>query len=238
VHQRRLVRGIEGGPAGDQVVHHRGQRVLIGARVEVGAVELLGRHVGQRAHAEHLRALGVEVERAAEVGDLHVAHAAAFDAGQQVGRLHVAVDQPLAVHVAQGHRALEPELDDLLQRQQRVGPAVLAQRRTRHVLEHEVRLQRVVDRVVELHDVGMLEAADQRRLGGEKARAEVRFHRIGQRRAAHALDRDHAIVELIARQEHLAGGAFAQPRAHLIAPDALRQHSRHDGAAFGCHLGR
>jgi len=89
--------------------------------------------------AEDLRALRPQVEHAAEVGDLDVDDVVVFDDGEQVGRFDVAVDQPLARHVAQRHRALEADLDDLLERQQRVGTAEAAQRDAVDVLHHQVR---------------------------------------------------------------------------------------------------
>ena len=131
VHQRDLRLRVERRPAGDQVVQHGGQRVDVGAAVERVAVDLLGRHVGERADAVDLRAVGVGVEDAAEVAQLDVDDLAVLQHGQDVGRLDVAVDQALAIDVAERHRALEADLDDLLERQQLVGAAELAQRARR-----------------------------------------------------------------------------------------------------------
>jgi hypothetical protein len=68
--------------------------------------------------------LGVQLQHAAEVGDLHVDHlVVAVHQREQVRRLDVSMDQTQPCDVAQGHCAFEPDLDDLLQRQQRVGLA-------------------------------------------------------------------------------------------------------------------
>ena len=92
--------------------------------VERAAVELLRRHVGERADPVDLGDVGAEVQHAAEVCDLDVGDLAVGQHGEQVGRLDVAMDQALPVHVAERHRALEADLDDQLERQQLVGAAV------------------------------------------------------------------------------------------------------------------
>jgi len=51
LHHRRLHLRIERRATGDQVVEHRTERVHVGARIDGVAVELLGRHVGERADA-------------------------------------------------------------------------------------------------------------------------------------------------------------------------------------------
>jgi hypothetical protein len=223
VHQRRLLRGVEGRAAGDQVVQHAGQRVDVGARVEFVAVQLLRRHVGQRADTKDLGALGVQVHHAAEIADLHVHHLVPAQHRQDVGRLDVAVDQPLAGHVGQRHRALEADLHHLLQRQQRIGAAKAAQRHAVHVFHHQVRRFGVLDRVVDLHHVRVLQPPHQRGLGGKEVLLEMAFGRVLRQPGAHALDRHLALVELVPGQEDLARRAFAQARAHRVLADLRRQ---------------
>jgi hypothetical protein len=200
-----------------------GQRVDVGAAVERVALDLLGRHVGERAHAVDLRRLGIGVEHAAEVAQLDVDDLAFLHHGEDVGGLDVAVDQALAEHVAERHRALEADLDDLLQRQQAIGPAEVAQRHAGHVLHHQVGHLGVAERLVQLHDVGVVQPPHQRGLGGEEARPEVRVdgRRLG--RQPQALDRDLAVARLVARPEHLAGGAVAQAPEHHVLADRLWQ---------------
>jgi hypothetical protein len=207
------------------VVEHGGQRVDVGAAVEHVAVQLLGRHVGERADTKDLRLVAAQVEHAAEVGDLDVDHLVSLQQREQVGGLDIAVDQALAEHITERHRALETDLDDLLQRQQRIRPAVAAQRDARHILHHEVGRDRVAHRVEQLHDVGVLQAADERGLGGEETlpRARLAAFGVGRQAGAHAFDRDLAVVEVVAGEEHLARRALAQLAQHAVAADVRGQ---------------
>ena len=223
VHQAGLAGGLEGRVAGDQVIEHRAQAVDVGTRVELGAVELLRRHVGQRADAVDLRLVRAQVQRAAEVGQLDVAHLAVAAHGQDVGRLDVAVDQPLAVAVAQRHRALEADFDDLVERQQVVGRAEGPQRRAGHVLHHHAGRTRVGHRIQDVDHVRVVQPPGQRRLGGEEAREDMRIGRIAQHAGAHPLDRHLAIVELVVTEEDLAGRALAETADHAVLADALRR---------------
>jgi hypothetical protein len=170
--------------------------------------------------------VGALVEGAAEVGDLHVDHLVAVHHRQQVGRLHVAVDHALAVDVAQRHRALEADLDDLVQRQQRIGAAEAPQRHAVHVLHHQVGRGVVEHRVQDLHHVRVVQPADQGRFGGEEAALEVRFARVGHQPHADALDRHVDAAELVAGQEDLAGGPFAQAGHDRVLADLHRQFGR------------
>ena len=238
VHQRRLLRGVERRPPGDQVVQHAGQRIDVGTGVEHVAVQLLGRHVGQRAHAEHLRALRLQVHDAAEVADLDVDHLVVSQGGQDVGRFHVAVDQALAIDIAQRHRTLEADLDHLLQRQQRVGAAEAAQRRAVDVFHDEIRRIAVVHRVMDLHHVRMLQPPHQRRLGREEVLLEVPFGRVLGGAATHALDGHLALVEFVPGQEHLAGRAFSQPGAHGVLADLCRPGGGGGGLNGHLRIGR
>jgi hypothetical protein len=182
----------------------------------------------------HLGAVGVEVQGRAEVADLDVHRlAVVVDDGQQVGRLDVAVNQPLAEAVGQRHRALETQFDDLVERQQAVGAAEMLERHARHVLHHQIGRLVVEHRVEDLHHIGVVQTARQRGLGGE----EVVAH-IEQRAAAaaglapgpHALDRHVLAAELVVAEEDVAGGPLAQAAQHAVAPDvrgqlALRRHA-------------
>ena len=183
VHHRRLHLRVEQRPAGDQVVEHGAERVDVGAAVDGAAVELLGRHVGERADAVDLRHVGAEVQHAAEVADLDVGDDPVGQHREQVRRLDVAVDQSLAIDVAERHRALEADLDDQLEREQLVGAAVRAQRAAGDVLHDQVRRDGVGHRVEDLDDVRVLQPADERRLGGEEALGVVAVARIAARPA-------------------------------------------------------
>jgi len=219
VHDGLLLLRLEGRAAGDQVVEHGGQRVDVGAAVEHVAVELFGRHIGQAADAEDLGLVGALVEDAAEVGHLDLRDLVAIHLHQQVGGLHVAVDQALAVAVAQRHRALEAHFHDLRQRQQAVGAAVAAQRAAADVFHHQIGRIGVGHGVEDLHHVGVVQPPDQRRLGGKETLLVMQFARIGQQAAAHALDRDIEVGEAVVGQEDLARGAFTDLGLHLVLAD-------------------
>ncbi len=205
------------------MVQHGGQRVDVGAAVERVALDLLGRHVGERAHTVDLGAVGVGVEHASEVAQLDVHHLAVLHHGQDVGRLDVAMDQPLAEHVAQRHRALEADLHHLFQRQQLVGPAELAQRDARHALHHQVGHLGVAEGLVQLDHVRVVQPAHQRGLGGEEARPEVRVDGGGLGRQPQPLDGHVALVELVVGAEHLARGTVSQPPQDRVLADRRRQ---------------
>ena len=232
MHHRRLHLRVERRPAGDQVVEHGAERVDVGAAVERAAVELLGRHVGERADAVDLGHVRAEVQHAAEVGDLDVGDGAVGEHREQVRRLDVAVDQALAVDVAERHRALEADLDDQLERQQLVGAAVRAQRAAGDVLHHQVGRDRVGHGVEDLHHVRVLQPADERRLGGEEALGIVAVDRVAGGRRAHPLDRDVAALEVVVAEEDLARRAFAEAAEHAVLADVRRQR-RGAGRGFG-----
>ena len=115
-----------------------------------------------------LRHVRAEVQHAAEVADLDVGDRAVGQHREQVRRLDVAVDQALAIDVAERHRALEADLDDQLEREQLVGAAVRAQRAAGDVLHDQIGRDRIGHGVEDLDDVRVLEPADERRLGGEE----------------------------------------------------------------------
>ena len=123
------------------------------------------------------------------------------------GRLDVAVDQfPLAAAVAQRHRALEADFDDLVERQQVVGRAEGSQRRAGHV-PITTQGARGSGTASRMSTTFGWQPPGQRRLRGEEAREDMRIGRIAQHAGAHPLDRHPAIVELVVTEEDLAGRA-------------------------------
>ena len=86
---------------GDHLEEHDAERVDVAAGVDADALGLLGGEVGGRAHDRTglgQALLGVDGPGDAEVGDLHLA----LVGDQHVARLHVAVDDPVLVGVAEG----------------------------------------------------------------------------------------------------------------------------------------
>ena len=176
-----------------------------------------------------LGAFGIELQHAAEIADLDIDHLVTFGHRKHIGWLHVTVNQALAVDIAQRHGALEADFDDLFEREQGVGPTKTSQRGARHVFHHQVRLQRVGHRVIDLHDVRVRQAAHERCLGREEPFVEVRADaatgRIGQRRA-HTFDSHFAAAEVIAGMEDFAGCAFAKAAQDAVASDVAGQPVR------------
>ncbi len=196
----------------------------------------------RQADAVDLRVVGAEVEDAAEVGDLDVGDAVAVERDQQVGRLHVAVDQALAKAVAERHRRLEADFQNLLQRQQPIGPAEAPQRAAVDILHHQIGRLGVGDGVQDLHDVGVVQPAHQCRLGGEETLLKVRLARVREQPGAHALDRHVDVVERVVGEEHLAGGALAELAHDAVLADQRGQPAggrfgRGGGEALGRHEG-
>jgi len=103
----------------------------------------------------------------------------------------------------------------------RLSAAVAAQRHAAHILHHQVGLQRIVDRVVDLHHVRVLQLAHQGCLGGEEMVAVVVLHALAGGGQAHPLDGHVAVVEGVDREKNLAGGALAQARHHVVLADAV-----------------
>ncbi len=97
-----------GRPAGEQAVEDRAQRVDVGPAVDAATGGLFGRHVRRRAeHSLGVGARAPDLAGQAEITDLQLAifqlgrpslHAVG-QVHQDVGRLEVAVNKPLFVHV-------------------------------------------------------------------------------------------------------------------------------------------
>ena len=117
------------------------------------AAGLLRGHVLRRAGDDAgLRQAGVvRRPRQAEVGDLDPLDAV-FQ--QDVGRLDVAVDQPLGVRGGQAGGRLHADAEDLLQLQRPVAVEPLLERHARDVLHDQVR-----------QVAGLLDGVDGRRCG-------------------------------------------------------------------------
>ncbi len=162
---------------------------------------------------------------------------------QDVGRLDVAVDDAVLEGVVERAVALEDDLDRLLERQQRVGVAVLLERAARHVLHHDVRIAFFRHRIVDRRDVRMIELAGQGGFVEEDALKAPERVGVGGVGGHEHLDRDFTVREGIARVEDAAGRALAELAQHRILADAFRYtglqeggnvaHARACGDGFG-----
>ena len=136
---------VEGGIAGEQLVHQYAQRVDVRARVDVALERgLLGTHVGRRADElsfDRDRVLGQRpVDRLgdAEVDDLGARPSVDLD-HDHVGGLEVAVDDALLVRVVHRVAHLAEQLQGLGQTEL-VAATVVGDRLARQVLHGEPRL--------------------------------------------------------------------------------------------------
>jgi hypothetical protein len=218
-------RVVERAHAGEQLVEHHAQRVHVGARVDVGggARELLGAHVGGRAHRRAgdrgRRRVGPRRHRLGdpEVDDLAVR--LPVDLGHEhVRRLEVAVDDALLVRVLHRAAHLAEERHALAHRERpRVG--VLGDGRARHALHHEVRQPGVGHaRVVHARDVRVLHEGQRLALG-----RETRHHLVGGRGRAQHLERHVAAHRRVLLGEvDGAHAALAEKPDHAVGADALR----------------
>ena len=86
---RDLLVALEGHVAGQRLERHGGEGVLVGPSVDVLALDLLGRHVGQRAHERaRLREsrLGAGLLGQPEVGQVGVVALGVTGGGDRAGR--------------------------------------------------------------------------------------------------------------------------------------------------------
>ena len=242
---RRGGGGGEGGAPGGQLVEHGSQGEEVGARVERQAQELLGGHVGQRAHGDaHLRQ-GVlrrrrGVARVAGLGSRHELREAEIEdldltarGQEEVPRLDVPVDDPLDVSRVERVRDLGPELRHPL-RGQRGLPEELLEGRPLEQLEHEEGLVLVGPDVVEDADVGVVQAGDGRRLALEPLHGA----RGAGARGMEELEGDLAPEARVARPVDDAHAAAPQAARHLVVRDNSAFPIGHDVLTRPGNLGQ
>ena len=136
------------------LVGHRGQRVDVGGRAGLVALELLGRHVHRRAehHAAAGDARALHRRGDPQIGEL--GHAVLAD--QDVGRLHVAVhDARLVSVIERGSHVADHRYRGLLV-ERPLGDRLL-QRLSLHVLHDDQHRLPVGGHVVDGHEVGVVE---------------------------------------------------------------------------------
>ena len=177
--------------------------------VERQFLDLLGRHVGGRADAGDLGALGAVDQRGAEVGNLDLAPAGVVAGKQDVGRLDVAVGDAAAVGKVERTRALEDDLDDAFRREQRLRVAAGFEGSAGNVFHDDVAQFLGDHRVVDLYDVRMNEAADQRRFVHEQVGVERAAFSVAQGGGRGDLDRHVALREGVVPEIDGGGGAAA-----------------------------
>ena len=188
---------------------------------DIGRLHLLGRHVARAARnafdARHVRILD---QRDAEIDDAHVV----VEREHDVARLDVAMNDAAAMRVVQALRALEQDLDDVVDAQQVVGAAIRVERaRAVHVLRDDVVAAVFLARVVDRQDVGVLEAPHHLRFVEEHLASDARLLLVFLALDVVELDRDVAAVIRIVRQEYSARAALPD----LVDDDVLADSFRH-----------
>ena len=235
---RRLERAL----ARVGLVEDQAQRVEIGLRRGGAAVELLGRHVGGRAHDLGRTAFrGPHGE--AEVGDAH----APLAVDHHVRGLQVAMDDAAVVRRGEPCAELAGDLVGLGARQ----PADALQERRQvlavHVLHGQVELAVHQADVVDAADVGVgdlarvphlaPEALEHVRAVGERTAQELERHGLRELEVIGAVDVAHAAAaeepdHAVAAGQHLAGlerGAAEAARGIEPADRRRRRRTRGPG---------
>ena len=221
-------------PAAEQrLVQRDAERELVGARIDVAAVELLGRHV--RRGAEHRARRGEleVVDRGARAsapgpglgtdarpgrGEPEVGHAdPAVRADQAVVGLEVAVDDAGGVRGGQPAAGGDVGLDDLGDRVRLLLP--LPEAPARDQLHRDVRRAVGDPDVVDPDHVGVVDLRHRPRLADQP---------IGQRAvgAVQQLERDLAAEPDVIGAVHHAHRPGAEPLDHRVAAEHAARHAR------------
>ena len=130
-------------------------------------------------------------------------------------------------------RALEHDVDHLLDRQQARDAGVVLERAPGHVLHHDVARVLVIDRIEDRRDVGVRQLAHQRRFVQVHVAEAAGHALVGPVHAGEQLDRHLALGKRIGGQVHAAGRAPPQFAQDPVLADLLREIVAH--ARVGSH---
>ena len=198
-HQRRDGGvGGEGDDAGDRFVENQGERVDVSPTIDAVAERLLGRGIPGRAHRRPRR-LGQR--RLGQCpGETEVSHTQPpLLVEEQVGGLHVAMDEPTGVRIGEPLGGLGPDGNGLGQAQ--TGPLVehVPQRPPAEELEHEERTLLVLAPVVDRQHVRVGQRGRGLCLGPEPAEEAA----VGGQRRVQDLDGHTTLQCRVERREHV-----------------------------------
>ncbi len=144
---------------------------------------------------------------------------------QDVAGLDVAVREPERLREGERPHALEADLGHFARLEERVGLAELFQRAALDELHHDVAVLVLHHRVVDLHDVRVVELAGERGLVEEHALVHRAVLGVLQRLRERDLHRHLALGEGILGEVYLAGGAAAQLAQQLVLADRLHRRA-------------
>ena len=214
--ERDDVVGLVGQSSEQGLVEDHAEGVDVGARVDPGAAELLGGHVGRGP--DHVAGLGQVAPAQGVAGQAEVGEPGAAGLGfeDHVGRLHVAVDHPLEVRRLERLSEGRDELTGLLGQQATALREVILEGRTRDVLHGVVHAARFLPCAEQRHDPRVSNAR------GELGFALEARSRLGVCLALleQELDRYRGFAGLAA-EEHHPPGASAQLAQHGVGTHLL-----------------
>jgi hypothetical protein len=231
--------------AGEDLEQHQAQRVHVGRRRDGRqARALLGRHVARRAHHEALREAGVVAVAPAghaEVAQPRVEGRAVgarvgLGAEQDVGGLHVAVDDAALVGHGQSRRHVVHDPHGVALGHGALGLAVVIEARALHQLHDQEHHAAVLVDLDEVGDVRVPDLGQHARLATEAAELHVVEHGVG----LEDLDGHGRVGAQLLGPEHLAVGAAAEAVGQAVAAEhgaGLGHHARAlaAGAGGGVH---
>jgi hypothetical protein len=219
--------------AGEHLVAHRGQRILIGPGIRRLRQRLLGRHIHGGADAVALigEVIGerpVDRNRDAEVRQ----HRVAVLGEKDVLRLHVAMHHAGPMGIGQRRRALAGDAERVRHAEPLLAAEPLAQGLAADVGHGVPQLAVGLAVVVHRADVGMLEP----RGGGDLAPEPLGVDRE-RHVAAEQLEGDGAVVPQVEREVHRGHAAAAQLAVELVTSSKGEAWCRSGHAVTGREQG-
>ena len=231
--QDRLVQALlERRPAGEALVEHAPERVLVGRAEHRVVLDLLRRDVVARA--EHRPRDGqpgrpAHVLRDAEVGQVHVIRVPLVAAlrDEQVPRLDVPVHEPAAVRGVKRPRGLLKQVHALVRRQPAPVRDQVPQVGAGNVAHRNVKQPVARPEIVNGDDVRMVQRSRDLRFLAESGPEDLVIGQFG----GEDLQRDHVTQPWVLR---LVDDAHAAPAKHRTQPVAseVRADKRQFGHAF------
>ena len=203
---------------GDELVQHHAHGEDIAAPVDHLVAQPLRRHVGHRADdvsrprqadvlAAPLQARNAEVQQLGLAVRLH----------EDVGRLHVAMNDVVGVRVPQRRAGLLDDAQPVHHGERHVARDDLVQRIALHALHHDVGNPVVFAEIVDRHDVGVIEPAGLAAFFIEsRQHLAVAGHSLGE-----GFDGHFAPDLLVHRAIDHAHAAAPQHFDHVVLADAL-----------------
>jgi hypothetical protein len=207
-----------------QTIHDGAEREDVGARVDLPARELLGRHEAWRTQDLRARADLRDTEARALGHGLHDTEVSEDDAAlrqQHVLRLQVAVHHLMMMRMLERQTQLVADAQRRRFRHVAVLTLHRIERRARDVLHHQEQVVRLLAAVVvELDDVRVLERGD-----GARLESEALLHVLVGGRSSEHLDRDLPADLRIDREVHLPHRSLTEQALHFVAIDSQRHQN-------------